>query len=155
MKVFICAGLTHTPFLSQTSRIASILILTLITCALFLIPHQTATAETVHIPDPNLSAALVAALGKKAGADITRTEMASLESLDAFESGIHSLKGLEYAINLTELHLGLNRILDVSPLKDLTKLTYLDLHRNQIISDVSPLKDLTNLVWLSLIVCIK
>ena len=74
--------------------------------------------------------------------------MASLEILEAFHSNIRDITGLEYAINLTELHLGRNRISDVSPLKDLTKLIHLDLHRNQIISDVSPFKDLTNLVWL-------
>ena len=150
MKVFTGAELTPTPFLNQTSRIVSGIIPTLITCALFFILHQIATAQTVHIPDRNLKAALVAALGKKADAGITRAEMKSLEALDAFESGIRSLKGLEYAINLTELHLGYNRISDLSPLKNLTNLEILDLHINGRISDVSPLKDLINLQWLSL-----
>ncbi len=150
MKIFISAELTRAQFLSQTSRIVSVLILILITCALFLTLHQTATAQTVYIPDSRLRAALELALGKQAGADITQTEMASLESLDAFDSGIRSIKGIEYAINLTQLHLGRNRIADVSPLENLTNLIYLDLHRNQKISDISPLKNLTKLIWLSL-----
>ena len=37
-------------------------------------------------------------------------------------SSIQSLTGLEFATNLIELELGVNRISDVSPLKDLTKL---------------------------------
>jgi len=116
----------------------------------FFTPHQIATAQTVHIPDPHLREALEVALEKKAGTDITQAEIASLKALDAFESGIRNLTGLEFATNLTELHLGLNEISDISALKDLTKLTYLDLHRNQRISDISALKDLTKLIWLSL-----
>ena len=150
MKVFICAELTRTPFLSQPFKIASVVIPTLITCAFFLIPHQAATAQTVRIPDPNLRSIIKSTLDKETGANITQEDMASLEILEVFHSDISDITGLEYAINLTELHLGRNRVLDVSPLKDLTNLIHLDLHRNQIISDVSPLEDLTNLVWLSL-----
>ena len=65
-------------------------------------------------------------------------------------SGIKSLKGLEYAINLTELHLGRNHITDVSPLKDLTNLRFLDLGDNWRIADVSLLRNLTNLTFLNL-----
>ena len=111
-------------------------------CVFLLASHRVATAQTVHIPDPNLRTALELALGKEAGDDITETDMASLESLDAFESGILDLIGIEFATNLTELHLGLNAIANVTPLKNLTKLTHLDLHRNQRIRDVSPLKGL-------------
>ena len=150
MKVFTCTESTRTLFLSQISGIIYIIILTLIACAFFLIPHQIAIAQTVHIPDPNLRAALGSALGKEVGADISQAEMESLESLDAFEAGIRDLTGLEFAVNLAAVYLGLNEIGDVSPLKNLTKLTVLDLHRNGKILDVSPLKGLTNLTWLSL-----
>ena len=151
MKVFTCTESTRTLFLSQISGIIYIIILTLIACAFFFgIPHQIAIAQTVHIPDPNLRAALGSALGKEVGADISQAEMESLESLDAFEAGIRDLTGLEFAINLAAVYLGLNEIGDVSPLKNLTKLTVLDLHRNGKILDVSPLKGLTNLTWLSL-----
>ena len=124
--------------------------LILTVCVLFLVLLQIAAAQTVHIPDTNLRAVLASALDKEVGTDITQIEMASLEALDAFEAGISDLTGLEFAINLTNLHLGLNKISDVSPLKTLTKLRVLDLHRNQRIVDVSPLKTLTKLVWLSL-----
>ena len=117
---------------------------------LFFGPHPIATAQTVDIPDPALRAALQAALGKEAGADITQAEMASLKTLDAFDRGIRNLTGLEFATNLTELHLGLSRISDVSVLSALTNLTYLDLHRNLRISDVAPLSALTNLTHLVL-----
>ena len=119
-------------------------------CVFFLILHQIAAAQIVDIPDPNLRAVLESALGKESGDDITQADMASLESLESVQSGIRNLTGLEFATNLTKLHLGLNEISDLSPLKDLTNLIELDLHRNQRISDVSPLKNLTNLRHLSL-----
>ena len=140
--------------------------------------HQMATAQTVHIPDPGLRAALELALGKEAGDDITRADMESLESLqasrcrfirlkdtnnwgipsrwicespnDTFGPAIKKLTGLEYATNLTELHLGRNQISDVSPLQNLTTLTYLDLGANWRISDVTPLRNLVNLTFLNL-----
>lgn len=111
---------------------------------------QVAHAQTVNIPDAALRAAIETALGKSSSDVITREDMASLLVFDAFESGIRNISGLEFAVNLTELHLGLNNISNVSPLKALTKLKVLDLHRNSYISDVSPLKDLTSLTWLSL-----
>ena len=43
--------------------------------------------------------------------------MASLVVFDGFESGIRNISGLEFAVNLTELHLGLNRIADLTPLQ--------------------------------------
>ena len=150
MILFAYTELTRTRSACQNMRLSQILTLILTVFMLFLTRHQIATAQTVHIPDPNLRASLESALGKDAGADITQVEIASLESLDAFESGILDLTGLEFAINLTGLHLGLNQISDVAPLKNLTKLTVLDLHRNSYISDVLPLKGLTNLTWLSL-----
>ena len=141
---------TCTSRASQVPAPAPIVGLILTTCVLFLTLPWMAAAQTVHISDPNLRAVLKSALGKEASANITQEDMASLEVLDAFKSSIHNITGLEYAINLTELHLGRNRISDVSPLKNLTNLEILDLHINGKISDVSPLKNLTNLQWLSL-----
>ena len=121
-----------------------------ITCVLLLAPYCPATAQPIHIPDPKLRSALEIALSKAPGADITQADMASLGALDAFAFGIRDLTGLEFATNLTELHLGFNAISDISPLKNLINLIHLDLHRNRRIRDVSPLKNLTNLTWLSL-----
>ena len=150
MKVFTYAKSECALLLNRIWGIVRIVILTLIACALFLTPHRIAIAQTVHIPDSNLHAALELALDKDAGADITQVELASLESLEAVGSSIRNLTGLEFATNLTKLYLGLNEISDLAPLKDLTNLIELDLHRNQKISDVSALKNLTNLSHLSL-----
>ena len=150
MRFFACTGSTRVVSKRQDQRLVPVIILIFITAVFFFGHLQITDAQTVHIPDPNLRAVLESALGKEAGEDITQTDMQEVTGLDAFESGIRNLTGLEFATNLIELHLGLNRISDVSPLKDLKKLTKLDLHRNQIISDVSSLKSLTNLVWLSL-----
>ena len=114
---------------------------------------------------------------KNAGDDITQADMASLESLqasscrflglekagvraperwvcepvyDTLASGIQDLTGLEFATNLMKLRLNRHRLSDLTPLKNLTKLTYLDLGANRRISDVTPLKDLTNLTHLYL-----
>ena len=212
MKFFTYIESTHTWSSRGNLGLVRGIVLILAAHILFLTPHQTANAQTVHIPDPILRSALESALGKEAGTDITQAEMASLEVLQAskcrflmlseiggwlpqrwtcqstendlqaairealtlsFESGIQDLTGLEFATNLAELQLGFNQISDVTPLKDLAKLTSLSLGRNQGIrcvasqcldkpcihlslekvigvSDVSPLSDLTKLIELDL-----
>ena len=87
--------------------------------------------------------------------------MAKLTELTAQNANISNLTGLEAAINLTRLDLGTewveaegrfinsNSVSDLSPLSELTNLTWLRL-RNNSISDISPLADLTNLTWLNL-----
>ena len=145
---------------------------------LFLTPYQIATAQIVHIPDPTLRTALESALGKDAGENITQADMANLRSLqaskcrflklselggwgipnrwvchatnDTFGPPIRDLTGLEFAINLTELHLGHNRLSNVSALENLTNLTFLDLGINWLLSNVSALENLTNLTFLNL-----
>ena len=138
---------TDTQLSCHNLRVTSVVSLILTACVLFLAPHRIATAQTVHIPDPGLRAVLESALGKEAGDHITQVDITNLESLDAFNSGIRSLTGLEFATNLIELRLGNNKISDVSPLKDLTNLTLLSIKGNRI-SDVTPLKNLTNLTYL-------
>ena len=167
---------TYTQFKRQNIRLAQVASLIFLASVLFLAPHPIATAQTVQIPDANLRTLLELTLDKEVGADITSADMASLKLLqngchfltlsekgvwwvperwicqptdDTFAYSIEDLTGLEYATNLTELHLGRNQITDISPLKDLTNLTHLSLGRNQI-TDISPLKDLTNLTHLSL-----
>ena len=103
----------------------------------------------VDIPDANLRAAIELVLGKVSGDPITTSDMAALTQLDASNSNIIDLTGLEHAINLTELKLLGNSISDISSLSGLTNLTRLDLSSN-LISDISSLGGLTNLTWLSL-----
>ncbi len=170
---------THTQFSCDNLSVTSVIILILTACILFLVPYHPATAQTVHIPDPGLRAVIESALGKEAGAEITQSDMESLESLqankcrfltlseekgwwtpiverwicestdDTFELSIKDLTGLEYAINLKDLELGHNQITDVPSLKNLIKLTRLSLSNNRV-SDITPLKNLTNLTHLSL-----
>ena len=101
----------------------------------------------VDIPDAVLRKAVEAALDKAAGDPVTRGEMATLLRLRA--EGVRQLEGIEYAINLRTLLLLYGAISDVSPLADMTSLTFLHLFRNEI-SDVSPLADMTSLTFLHL-----
>ena len=103
----------------------------------------------VHIPDPNLRAAIEEALGVKSGSPISPEEMATLTYLRARGAAIGVLIGLEYATSLTELRLGDNGITDISPLSGLTNLRTLGLGRNSV-TDISPLLGLTNLRTLGL-----
>ena len=104
-----------------------------------------AVAEAaVDIPDPNLRAAITTILGKTPGAPITPSGMATLTRLEAPESDIRDLTGLEGATNLKELHLWRNSVSDLTPLAGLTKLTGLYIGGSSA-SDLSPLARLTNL----------
>jgi Leucine-rich repeat (LRR) protein len=104
----------------------------------------TEGALAVTFPDPNLEAAIRAAIDKPTG-DIYPSDLEALTALNASGKGIADLTGLEYCTNLLNLDLGGNLyISDISVLGDLTNLQTLDLHANQI-SDVSALTGLTNL----------
>ena len=98
----------------------------------------------VDLPDSNLRAAIAAALGKTSGDPITTSDMATLTRLNAGNSNISDLTGLEGAINLILLSLGNNSISDLSSLSGLTNLGSLDLKRNSI-SDLSALVTNTRL----------
>ncbi len=103
----------------------------------------------VTIPDASLRAAVETALRKTGGAPITRAEIASLTRLEASDSDIRDLTGLEFATGLTSLNLSYNSIPDITPLSGLTNLTSLILSYNGI-RDISPLSGLTNLTSLNL-----
>ena len=102
------------------------------------------TEAAIDIPDTNLRAAVEAALGKAKGDPITPSEMAALAHLEASETGIRNLTGLEGATNLIDLGLWKNSVKDLSPLAGLTNLTGLYLGVNSA-PDLSPLAELTNL----------
>ena len=105
--------------------------------------------DLVTIPDPNLRAAIEAALGKAPRALITAGDMARLERIEADEAGISNLTGLEAATNLERIEFRHNSISDLSPLRNLTRLNNIKLRGNRII-DVSPLAGLINVDWLGL-----
>ena len=112
------------------------------------------TGEGISIPDVNLRAVIEDSLNKAKGEAITAAEMAMLRRLEAPNSRIRDLTGIEYATELTVLNLGYvlttggrvnsNNISDLSPLSGLIKLTELNLFRNTI-ADLSPLSNLTEL----------
>ena len=107
---------------------------------------------TVNIPDTNLRSLLEQALGKGNGDSITDLELDGLSGqLDASSSSISNLAGLEYCINLTVLNLHDNQISDLSALSNLlTSLTELDLSQNRI-SNIRPISNLTKVTDLNLL----
>ena len=119
----------------------------------------TTTAQVVDIPDGNLALSIASALNQLFPLDETALTVADMERLTALQQpvtssipygeGISDLTGLEFATNLTHLHLNRFSISDVSPLSGLTNLVSLNLEGNSI-SDVSPLSGLTNLEWVLL-----
>ncbi len=110
-------------------------------------PPPPPPGTVVHIPDPNLRAAIAEELGKSPNAPITVEEMGRLKRLEARSRGIRELIGLQFATNLNELIFEENQISDLSPLAGLINLRDLTLERNPV-SDLSPLRGLKNLTRL-------
>jgi Leucine-rich repeat (LRR) protein len=104
--------------------------------------------QLVFIADPGLEQAIRAELGKPFGF-FTEADMLELRTLDARNSGIRNLAGLEWAVNLWWLDLDTNAIADLTPLTELVDLMVLNLDTNEIF-DISPLAGLLNLDALSL-----
>ena len=134
-------------------------------------PPEQKPGTVVHIPDPNLRAAIAESLGKNPNAPITAEEMERLSRLDVPNRGIRDLTGLQFATNLNRLVLRENQISglssiaglielrelflttpfvsDISPLQNLKNLTKLGLYDTPV-SDISPLQNLKNLTHLTL-----
>ena len=110
-------------------------------------PPERSPGTVVHIPDPNLRAAIAESLGKSPNAPITVEEMERLGRLDARDKGIRDLTGLQFATNLSRLYLDDNQISDISPLAGLINLKDLGFPDNNV-SDLSPIAGLSNLEWL-------
>ena len=110
---------------------------------------QAPANSPVTIPDANLRAAIVEALGKPNDAQLTASDMLALTKLIAHDADVRELTGLEHARNLENLNLYNSSLSDISALSELTKLKYLYLQNNNI-SDVSALSGLTQLTYLYL-----
>ena len=104
------------------------------------------------MPDPNLQQAVRESLELPDDILLMQLEMKRLTELDAQDRQITNLTGLEHAINLTWLNLGVNEIRDLSPLAELIHLEALWVYVNPL-SDISPLTNLANLKTLDLGVC--
>ena len=103
----------------------------------------------VDIPDANLRAAIEDALDKAPGTPIAPAELVVLTRLEARNSNIKDLTGLERATRLRALDLDENNVRNIAPLKNLTQLTWLLIGGNPI-SDFTPLSNLNQLEGLSL-----
>ncbi|MGD6734770.1 leucine-rich repeat domain-containing protein [Listeria ivanovii] len=126
-------------------------------------------------PDSNLAYEMKKNLRKASVTDVvTQPELDSLRQVNADDSGIQSVEGLQYLTNVEVLYLSGNQITDISPLASLKKLIVLYLERNKLadisgikkiaktnplahlflgdneLTDISPLENLTNLETLSL-----
>ncbi len=108
------------------------------------IPSLLPPAKVISIPDINLATAVQKEIG-----NITTHSILNLYNLNASNSEITDLTGLEHAHNLRKLSLTGNNISDVSVLSGLTNLNWLSLNNNDI-SDISALSTLTNLILLDL-----
>ena len=100
------------------------------------------SAQVLDVPDPNLASALRETLSLSTGEPLTVQHLERLTRFPAWERNIVSLTGLEYAINLETTSLWGNRISNLTPLANLTKLRYLDLAANGVLSDITPLANL-------------
>ena len=111
----------------------------------------TAPAATgnVVIPDAKLAAAVRKALGLGSNAAITKQRIQGLTRLDARDSQITNLTGLEHATRLTFLELRDNQVRNIRPLVNLKNLTELILDNNRV-SDIRPLTNMKQLTWLLL-----
>ena len=105
--------------------------------------------KVVSIPDRNLATAVRKALDLTPNARITDQAMQRLTRLDAKESQIKNLTGLEHATRLESLELRKNQITDIRPLANLKGLMGLVLENNNV-SDITSLTNLTQLTWLLL-----
>ena len=112
-------------------------------------PPRPVPVGGVYIPDPNLRTVIEGILGKAAGSTITTEDMERLTRIDAEESEISDLTGLEHAIRLERIEFQHNSISDLSPVTGLVRMRNIKLRGNKI-TDVSPLAELKNVDWLGL-----
>ncbi|WP_333888341.1 M56 family metallopeptidase [Clostridium sp.] len=107
----------------------------------------------ITFTNKTLEKALREKINKPEG-DILKSDVLKIDELNLSykEKGLKSLEGIENFTNLKSLNLTFSYVADISPLKNLTKLHYLNLSRNYFIldKDISSLKNLVNLERLDL-----
>ena len=111
------------------------------------------SAQEEWMPDPILTEAIREEIRLPAAAPLKKEDMLGFESLYVDNKGISDITGLEYAINLKELHISRNPITDLWPLANLTQLQELHFWHESESSrniDLRPLANLINLEVLSL-----
>ena len=110
---------------------------------------EPASTGNVVIPDANLAKAVRKALDLGSNAPISKQALQGLTRLDARDSQIKDLTGLEHATRLAFLELRDNQIRDIRPLVNLKSLEELVLDDNRV-SDIRPLENMKQLTWLLL-----
>ena len=121
-------------------------IITALSCCLNLASAQNAPE---WMPDENLRTAVRQALNIDTDSLLTQQAMQGLTSLNAENSEITNIRGLEHATQLEVLNLGGNEITTITLLEGLTHLTELSLDANHI-RTITPLEELVNLTRLNL-----
>ena len=135
-----------TQYALRNKNVTSLLLIILcLCCALTTSVHS----QAVHIPDPNLRAAVADTLNIPGNVPITQEDMRRLGHLEAYSRGIVDLSGIEAASHLNHIALGKNPIVNLSPLAHLTELRGLVLPSCQV-ADLSPLSSLPSLEELNL-----
>ena len=86
----------------------------------------------VNVPDPNLRQLLMDEYNFDGNEMISEYDMFNIEDLETDFTEISDLTGLEYAINLTELHMNNTHITDFSPLANLNKLRSISIANYQV-----------------------
>ncbi|WP_442596593.1 carboxypeptidase regulatory-like domain-containing protein [Neobacillus sp. D3-1R] len=104
------------------------------------------TKTNVGFKDSNLEKVVREQLNKQAGT-ITEEDMKLLTTLDADYENIRDLTGMEFAVNLEDLHLEGNQINDLIPLRKLNNLKKIWLSHNDI-NNLEPLGGYTHLTEL-------
>ena len=97
----------------------------------------------VQIPDPTLRIMIAEELGDSPNAPLTVEDMERLRRLLSLDRRVHDLTGLQLAKNLNHLELDNSKISDLSSLRGLTNLQFLEVHGE--LSDLSPLAESVNL----------
>ena len=105
------------------------------------------SSEVISIPDANLAKAVRKALGLDPNARITKQALQGLTRLDARESQIKNLTGLEHATGLSVLELRDNQISNIRPLVNLKNLKELILDNNRV-SNIRSFANMKQLTWL-------
>ena len=101
----------------------------------------------VTFPDANLDHSIREIINQPAG-DIWKHELDTITQISLSTDGIADLTGMEYVWNPTVCHLDYNHFQNISPLRNMLKLTYLNITKEAEIPDISPLKGITQMVEL-------
>lgn len=110
-----------------------------------------AAQDVVNIPDPALKSYLNGLLGQPSTSDITEAQMDTITDVTISNASLTDLTGLDYAHNLTILHLTNTGVTDYSLVANIPSLTNLNISGSNLTTNSIPdLNGLTNVTNLNL-----